>query len=1267
AQRRLEDKQLEEKTNTDCLVNEHEKVHIDIKVGANITVTRVLDQEGAEGGSQFEVSVQAKDVEYRLCLSVTPKVEIYNRYSHSKYTEALSKSEDSGGRHWKSRSKKRKLSRVEDELSQPWVCEEIFPFTPRICYFDFPKTIMPSHIRTCDESKDLEDYIKIFQATTKIERWDMPTWCHMFNSTLTGNARIWFDDLPTELIDSYDDLKKAFLENYLQRKKCIKDPIELHSINQRDGESTEDLGEVAASSHERKKSFPPWKQQEEIFFPPLDEYEGTKGLMVIEAEIEGHCIDRMCVDGRSVSKILYEHCFNRLRTEIKDQLVPATTPLIGFSGEIIWPIGQIQLLVKIRDEELSALAWMTFVVIRSPSPYNGIIGRPGVRKLQAVPSTAHEMLKLPVERGVITLKTTEEGRNKLCRLLQHNLDIFAWKYADITDVPRHIAKHRLNIREGCFPVRQKKKGQAADRNQTIQEEVGKLIEAGIMKEVHYHNWLSNPVMMHTKAITIYKWQKRMKKKNVHHKSRNILLYKDAFRPEECWSNLQRMVDKAFHKQIGRNLEVYVDNLVIKSHTEDEIVRNIEETFKTLREINMKLNPKNCTFGVEEGMFLGYKVNTKGLKVCPDKADSVLSLPSLKCLKDVQKIIGKLVSLNRFLAKSAEKSLPFFKTLKKCTKKSDFHWTAEPKEAFKQMKQLIAELPMLTAPMEKEELIVYLAAAKETVSAVLMTKKEAKQMLVYFVSRDLRGSELNYGSGAGLILTNPEGVEFTYALRFKFDATNNDAEYEALIAGLRIAKQMGVKNLQANVDSCLVANQVNGTYVAKEVDMIRYMEKQVLVEELKEKSIREVEILAVVKEKGDTWMTLIFKYLEEGTLPADVKKARAVRRKSWRFAVINETLYKKSFIGPWLRCVGPLEANYVLREIHEGSCSMHACTRSIVANRLYLIKKMYTYYMSPCTKPGDHIDEFNKLILDLANIDIEIEDEDQALMLLTLLPSSYENFIETLLYGRESLTMEDVLATLNSMELKKRTEGTKKEAGDGLYVRGRSDHSGKTYSGGSSRFKSRSMWSPSYTGILKCFICHSTGHLKRDCLKKKSSGFVKKVENDEMIELVMDSGGYYHMTHMRDFLYDFKVVDSGSIQLGKINVYTLKAKVMTFGVQKHGGPKQVGLKQLGSKQVGFKQLGHKQVGFKQLGHKQVGFKQLGPGVETGVQRVHDEKRVWFKVELQGAQEDREAEEGNVAEKEKVRESMEANIGKLLKYNAWSTRWSPVQGSSTSKRC
>ncbi|GKA16075.1 reverse transcriptase domain-containing protein [Tanacetum coccineum] len=365
---------------------------------------------------------------------------------------------------------------------------------------------------------------------------------------------------------------------------------------------------------------------------------------------------------------------------------------------------------------------------------------------------------------------------------------------------------------------------------------------------------------------------------------------------------------------------------------------------------------------------------------------------------------KIANLNRFLAKSAEKSLPFFKTLKKCTKKSDFAWTEEAESAFKQMKQHIAKLPMLTATEEKEELIVHLAATKEAVSAVLMTEREAKQIPVYFVNRALRGPEINYtsmeklvmllnkklrprvsvkgqiladfiverpeedspieveeelpepwilftdgsscadGSGAGLILTNPEEMEFTYGLRFRFEATNNKAEYEALIAGLRIAEQMGVKNLQANVDSRLVANKVNRTYIVKETDMIQYLEKvKTLTNGFRMFSIKQVlrsenkkmEVLAVVEEEGNTWMTPIQEYLTEEILPVEADKERAVRRKSQRFALINEVLYKKSFLGPWLRCVGPLQANYVLKEIHEGSCSMHASTRSGVAKALQI--------------------------------------------------------------------------------------------------------------------------------------------------------------------------------------------------------------------------------------------------------------------------------------------------------------------------------------------
>nr|GEZ81377.1 reverse transcriptase domain-containing protein [Tanacetum cinerariifolium] len=187
------------------------------------------------------------------------------------------------------------------------------------------------------------------------------------------------------------------------------------------------------------------------------EDERTEGPIIIEAEIGGHCIHRMYVDGGSASKVL---------------------------GEIIWPIGQIQWLVKIGDEEHFTLAWMNFVVVRSPSPHNRIIGRPGVRKLQAVPSTAHGMLKLPVEEGVITLKSSKMVSLECVMVFGQEGNL---------SVTKKTIEER--VKDGCSLVRQKKRGQAADRNQEIQEEVGKLVEAGIIKEVHYHDRFSNRVMI----------------------------------------------------------------------------------------------------------------------------------------------------------------------------------------------------------------------------------------------------------------------------------------------------------------------------------------------------------------------------------------------------------------------------------------------------------------------------------------------------------------------------------------------------------------------------------------------------------------------------------------------------------------------------------------------------------------------------------------------------------------------------------------------------
>ncbi|GKA59089.1 reverse transcriptase domain-containing protein [Tanacetum coccineum] len=98
---------------------------------------------------------------------------------------------------------------------------------------------MSSTIKTYDGTGDPEDHLKTFTMVAKVERWEMPTWCHMFNATLLGSARLWFDELPPESIDSFKDQRKKFLTHYLQQKRYTRDPVELHHVKQREGESTE--------------------------------------------------------------------------------------------------------------------------------------------------------------------------------------------------------------------------------------------------------------------------------------------------------------------------------------------------------------------------------------------------------------------------------------------------------------------------------------------------------------------------------------------------------------------------------------------------------------------------------------------------------------------------------------------------------------------------------------------------------------------------------------------------------------------------------------------------------------------------------------------------------------------------------------------------------------------------------------------------------------------------------------------------------------------
>ena len=125
----------------------------------------------------------------------------------------------------------------------------------------------------------------------------------------------------------------------------------------------------------------------------------------------------------------------------------------------------------------------------------------------------------------------------------------------------------------------------------------------------------------------------------------------------------------FEKQIGRNVEVYVDDMLVKSKEEEDHLDDLRETFNMLKQYSMKLNPSKCAFGVSLGKFLGFMVSQRGIEANPKKVKAILEMSSPRMVKEVQSLTGRIAALNRFVSKATDKCLPFFKTLKKV-----FSWT-----------------------------------------------------------------------------------------------------------------------------------------------------------------------------------------------------------------------------------------------------------------------------------------------------------------------------------------------------------------------------------------------------------------------------------------------------------------------------------------------------------------------------------------------------------------------------------------------------------------
>jgi hypothetical protein len=208
-----------------------------------------------------------------------------------------------------------------------------------------------------------------------------------------------------------------------------------------------------------------------------------------------------------------------------------------------------------------------------------------------------------------------------------------------------------------------------------------------------------------------------------------------------------MMQNCLGSQIGRNIQVYIDDVVITTRKEESLISDLIKTFDNLNRYKLKLNPTKCSFGVSAGQLLGFLVSARGIEANPEKIQAILTMGKPAKLHDVQKFAGRVAALSRFVARLGQKALPFYALMKKSNDK--FEWKEEADTAFAQLKKVLSTPPVLVAPKEKEPVLLYITATYQVVSTVLLVERSEEgkahgvQRPVYFLSKLLSPTKLAY--------------------------------------------------------------------------------------------------------------------------------------------------------------------------------------------------------------------------------------------------------------------------------------------------------------------------------------------------------------------------------------------------------------------------------------------------------------------------------------------------------------------------------------------
>ncbi|WVZ07299.1 hypothetical protein V8G54_020645 [Vigna mungo] len=829
--------------------------------------------------------------------------------------------------------------------------------------------------------------------------------------------------------------------------------------------------------------------------------------MVITAVIARYSVGNVLIDQGSSANILYWKMFQQM--DIQDgTIMPFHEQILGFAGERVDTRGYVDLKVSLGVDRGAKEIKVWFLLVDVDTSYNVLLGRPCLNAFGAIVSTPHLTLKYPADDGKIWTvkadqkvarecyaaglkvkpfagrgpesrsevalakldprvevddrvepmgevqpfqlgaeeKTTMVGVNlslnqveQIGKLLVQNKDLFAWTASDMSGIHPDVIFHKLSVFKDA-------PAGSAEKEEVVDEEVCKLLEAGFIREVKYTTWLANVVMV--------------KKSNG--KWRMCTDFTDLNKacPKDTYPlpSIDALVDGVSGYEILSFLNAYSGynqipmyhpdsektafiteratycyevmpfglkntgaTYQLRSRSLEDHLRDLEEVFGQVRKYDMRLNPLKCTFGVQAGKFLGFMLTAQGIEANPEKCKAILEMRSPQTVREVQRLCeGVFGEVKKILTQPPVMGRPvFLATMEEAISAALIQGTPEFKLIYF-VSRILKDAEARYQKLEKVVLSLVYAArhlrpyfqghqvvvrTDYPIAKILRKPDLAGRMIGWSVELSefgfryeprgsvkgqhladfvvelsvgegpfcwqlsVDGSSNKRGGGAGIVLEGPNEVVIEQTLIVKFKVSNNQAEYEALIAGMELAKDLGVEKLKCRMDSQLVEGQMNGNSQGKDNQLQRYFHRakklatgfstfelrhiprtentrasrlsklasgnekggfssvvrQVLIEPT-------VECLNIEGSSGqEAWREEIVRLIRE----QEDRRTLAVRdaKKIARYCVVGEDLYRRGYVYPLLKCLVESKAGYVMRELHQGVCGRHIGGRMLRARIL----------------------------------------------------------------------------------------------------------------------------------------------------------------------------------------------------------------------------------------------------------------------------------------------------------------------------------------------